>query len=57
MGGFSGTSEIGNQSLQRLPEASRIAIKTFDALLRLRTWAGRVPCCASCWQVYLSRVR
>lgn len=38
MGGFSGTSEIGNQSLQRLPEASRIAIKTFDALLRLRTW-------------------
>lgn len=37
MRGFSGTFEIGNQSLQRLPEASRIAIKTFDVLLPLRT--------------------
>ena len=39
MGGDSGTFEMDNQNSQRLPEASRIAIKTFDTLL---------------WRLYLS---
>ena len=44
MGGFSGTIEIGNQSSQRLPEASRIAIKTFDVSALCLSWSRALLC-------------